>query len=103
MMPKAKMEARVNAPPVKRDKMSPKPPEPSWLICSAKTSLFTPGSTMNEPKRYTKIKPSVTPNFWRNSSWRQMSPSFWKNLILRGGQSSSTFRPRLQWRQRQSC
>ena len=29
MMPKAKMEARVNAPPVKSDKMSPKPPEPS--------------------------------------------------------------------------
>ena len=68
MMPNAKIDARVKAPPVKSDNKSPNPPEPEAANCSANTSLFTPGITINEPTRYTKIKPKVMPSFWRNSS-----------------------------------
>ena len=99
----SEVDQAVKGATLNKDKMSPRPPEPSWLICSASTSLFTPGRTMKEPTRYTKINPSVTPSFWRSSSCLQMSPIFWKNLIFRNGQWWNICLPLLQSRPWPTC
>ena len=69
--PNAKMLARVNAPPVKMLSRSTKPPPPP-AVALAKAALFTPGSTMKLPIRYTKSSPSVMRIRLRSSSMRQM-------------------------------
>ena len=50
MMPKAKMLARVNAPPVKMERISTIPVPPVAAL-RAITALSTPGSTMKLPIR----------------------------------------------------
>ena len=49
MMPRAKMLARVKAPPVKMDSSSTRPPDP--VAEEASRALSTPGSTMKLPMR----------------------------------------------------
>ena len=59
MIPRAKIEALVNAPPVNIEEYLLIPPPPTESICAVSTSLFAPGRTMKDPILYTRIKPKL--------------------------------------------
>jgi hypothetical protein len=71
MIPSAKIEALEKAPP---ENMLSKDIKPSlvWFSKGLSPSGFTPGRTINDPKRYTRIKRNVKRILFLKSSIFQM-------------------------------
>ena len=68
MIPNAKIDALLNAPPEKMFNNPINPLPSTWLCNACKASGLMPGITTKLPKRYTKIKANVNKIRLRNSS-----------------------------------